>query len=117
LTATVLSKIARVAAEDRELRGDAGVGDHDVKAAEALHGLGDRRLDPLAVAHVALHHGESPHSAARLRAGRARSEEGEPRSALVQAARDRGTDAARGAGYQDSLSSQGGRFICHGPAP
>ena len=56
-----------IARERRAARGDAGVGDDDVEAAEALDRLGDGALHRAAVGHVG---GEAERAVAEQRGGR-----------------------------------------------
>ena len=93
----------RVAADERHLRADAGVGDRHVESAEALHGLGDRAVDLVAVGDVAL---EPRRPAALGRHGLEQlglePQQRHARAALVQALRRERADAPRGSGDQDS---------------
>ena len=96
-----------VPADERHLRPDPRVGDRDVKAAQPLHGLGDRAVHLIAVGDVAL----EPRRAAALGGDLLEQLGLEPqqrhaRAALVQAPRGQRADAARGTGDEDSGSTQ-----------
>ena len=93
----------RVPAEQRELRRDAGVRDDDVQAAETRDEPGDGVVDLRPVTHVA----DLPRSIAAARGDLLEqlgleARDGDLRAARVQAARERGADAARAAGDQDA---------------
>ena len=98
----------RIAPNQRQLRGDAGVGDHHVQAPQPLDGPLHRPLDLGAVGDVAL----EPRRLAALR-GNLRQQLGlqprqrHPRPAGVQPPRRPGPDPARRAGDQHAPALEG----------
>ena len=89
------------------LRADAGVGDRHVEAAQPLDRAGDGCVDLLAVGDVAL----EPRRVAALAGHRLEqlgleTQQGHASATLVQAPRGQRADAARGAGDEDSGSTQ-----------
>ena len=88
-------------------RGDAGVGDDDVDAAQALDGRADRVVERLAVGHVDLEpHGVRPALGGDLlqRIG-LKAEEGDLGALPGELTGGLGADAPRRAGDQDALAA------------
>ena len=103
----------RIASDQRQLRGDAGVGDHHVEAPESLDGTLHRLLDLGAVDDVAL----KPRRIAAL-GGHLRQQLGlqarqrHPRPSGVEPSRRRGPNPACRAGDQHAPALQG--YCCGG---
>lgn len=96
-----------IAADDRQLGGDAGVGDHDVEAAQVPDRGLDGAVDLLAVAHVA-DHGQGVTALgghARERLG-LEAGQGDARAAAVQAPGGGSADPAGGTRDQDAAPSE-----------